>query len=232
MSEVGMSAHFVGPPFPGGMGCQHSAWSKLDPGATPDWHAHRWHFRRYLRRAEGGSKNCAELRGVAHCAELRNALPDLRVLIPVDVLARVLVPRPPGISIGFGVCARPPRLREPARVVVLPMGERCIVRAGRRGSCRGSRRRRRRRGLQDALPAEAPLRPREASALRPLEARELCRRPVAVDREPDPVERVLDHLAAVRGPRRDRGVSGRGERPEAERDREREDEHLHRWRGG
>ena len=210
MSEVGMSAHFVGPPFPGGMGCQHSAWSKLDPGATPDWHAHRWHFRRYLRRAEGGSKNCAELRGVAHCAELRNALPDLRVLIPVDVLARVLVPRPPGISIGFGVCARPPRLREPARVVVLPMGERCIVRAG----------------------PEAPLRPREASALRPLEAPELCRRPVAVDREPDPVERVLDHLAAVRGPRRDRGVSGRGERPEAERDREREDEHLHGWRGG
>ena len=205
-----MSAHFVGPPFPGGMGCQHSAWSKLDPGATPDWHAHRWHFRRYLRRAEGGSKNCAELRGVAHCAELRNALPDLRVLIPVDVLARVLVPRPPGFSIRTVVRARPPRLREPARVVVLPMGERCIVRAG----------------------PEAPLRPREASALRPLEARELCRRPVAVDREPDPVERVLDHLAAVRGPRRDRGVSGRGERPEAERDREREDEHLHGWRGG
>ena len=210
MSEVGMSAHFVGPPFPGGMGCQHSAWSKLDPGATPDWHAHRWHFRRYLRRAEGVSKNCAELRGVAHCAELRNALPDLRVLIPVDVLARVLVPRPPGFSIRTVVRARPPRLREPARVVVLPMGERCIVRAG----------------------PEAPLRPREASALRPLEARELCRRPVAVDREPDPVERVLDHLAAVRGPRRDRGVSGRGERPEAERDREREDEHLHGWRGG
>ena len=210
MSEVGMSAHFVGPPFPGGMGCQHSAWSKLDPGATPDWHAHRWHFRRYLRRAEGGSKNCAELRGVAHCAELRNALPDLRVLIPVDVLARVLVPRPPGFSIRTVVRARPPRLREPARVVVLPMGERCIVRAG----------------------PEAPLRPREASALRPLEARELCRRPVAVDREPDPVERVLDHLAAVRGPRRDRGVSGRGERPEAERDREREDEHLHGWQGG
>ena len=205
-----MSAHFVGPPFPGGMGCQHSAWSKLDPGATPDWHAHRWHFRRYLRRAEGGSKNCAELRGVAHCAELRNALPDLRVLIPVDVLARVLVPRPPGFSIRTVVRARPPRLREPARVVVLPMGERCIVRAG----------------------PEAPLRPREASALRPLEARELCRRPVAVDREPDPVERVLDHLAAVRGPRRDRGVSGRGERPEAERDREREDEHLHGWQGG
>ena len=205
-----MSAHFVGPPFPGGMGCQHSAWSKLDPGATPDWHAHRWHFRRYLRRAEGVSKNCAELRGVAHCAELRNALPDLRVLIPVDVLARVLVPRPPGFSIRTVVRARPPRLREPARVVVLPMGERCIVRAG----------------------PEAPLRPREASALRPLEARELCRRPVAVDREPDPVERVLDHLAAVRGPRRDRGVSGRGERPEAERDREREDEHLHGWRGG
>ena len=201
-----MSAHFVGPPFPGGMGCQHSAWSKLDPGATPDWHAHRWHFRRYLRRAEGGSKNCAELRGVAHCAELRNALPDLPLLrvIPVDVLARVPVLRPPLRAVLRLVFVLLLVLREPARVVVLPIGERCIVRAG----------------------PEAPLRPLS----------ELCRRPVAVGREPDVrvdrVRRALDHPAAVRGPRRDRGVSGRGERPEAERDREREDEHLHGWRGG
>ena len=211
-----MSAHFVGPPLSDGMGCQHSAWSNHDPTATPDSHAHRWHFRRYLRRAEGGSKNCAELRGVAHCAELRNALPDLPLLrvIPVDVLARVPVLRPPLRAVLRLVFVLLLVLREPARVVVLPIGERCIVRAGPEG--RGGH----------ARPAEAPLGSR----------RELCRRPVAVGREPDVrvdrVRRALDHLAAVRGPRRDRGVSGRGERPEAERDREREDEHLHGWRGG
>ena len=43
-----MSAHFVGPPFSGGMGCQHCAWSNFDPTSIPDSHAHRWHFRRYL----------------------------------------------------------------------------------------------------------------------------------------------------------------------------------------